>query len=100
MSERPRLLHRHSQHGYTSRPSEALQGEPEAVSADEQAQITRDAQRTAQARERAVIDEALTVIRPQLDLLDQLTDRAVTSSARVLRRQLDQLARLLKAGGR
>lgn len=43
----PRLLHSRSEYGYTSRPSEAMSTEPEAVPADYQAQLSQRARRTA-----------------------------------------------------
>jgi hypothetical protein len=41
--DKPRLLHRISERGYTSIPQEAMNGEPEAIPAEYQAQITSDA---------------------------------------------------------
>ena len=38
-----RLLHRHSEHGYTSRTHEAMNDEPEAVDHDTQRRLTHDA---------------------------------------------------------
>jgi hypothetical protein len=44
-SDRPRLLHRRSQYGYTDRPGDALRGEPEAVPASYQRQLSERARR-------------------------------------------------------
>jgi hypothetical protein len=46
----PRLLHRHSPYGYTSRPAEALPDEPEAVPAAYQDVVTHRAHRDAEQR--------------------------------------------------
>ena len=50
----PRLLHRHSAHGYTSDPSRALFAEPEAISASAQRDLTASSHR---ARAEALVDE-------------------------------------------
>jgi len=90
--EPPRLLAARSQYGYTQRPSEALQGEPEAVSVDEQARLTREAQQAARERERTLIAECSAAIGRELDRLASLPDLGVSSSVRVIRRQLAQMA--------
>lgn len=42
-----RLLHRHSAHGYTDRLDKAMHNEPEAVSAETQAQLSSEARQKA-----------------------------------------------------
>ncbi len=68
MGEDPiRLLHFHSEHGYTDRPAQAMRGEPEAVPASYQRRLSEQAHRREQERLQSawvetahVIDVALT----------------------------------------
>lgn len=88
----PRLLHARSQYGYTTRPSEALSMEPEAVTPDEQRQITRAAQLTAEEREQALLRESRGRIEAELTFLaSQRLDRRTQSHVRAMQRQLAQL---------
>lgn len=90
----PRLLHGRSQYGYTTRASEALTMEPEAVSADEQRQITRAAHQTADEREHELLIAAQDRIGAELDFLAaQRLDRRTASHVRAMQRQLVQLTR-------
>lgn len=89
-----RLLHVRSQHGYTSRVSEGMPGEPEAVSADYQRQLTRRAQADERARDTDRIREATAAMSDALGTLDGV--RGVESQVRAMRRQLAQLRHKLR----
>ena len=91
MVDEPRLLHRRSELGYTNRSVEAANGEPEAVSEDEQARITASAHR----REAGDRHEQWLRIRRELEEhLDELRSTfgsLVANELRALRRELDRL---------
>lgn len=58
MTDEPRLLHKHSQFGYTDSPFNAVPGEAEAVSATFQRQITSEARsRFAELRSEEIARE-------------------------------------------
>jgi hypothetical protein len=88
----PRLLHRHSAHGYTDDPARAMFGEPEAVPADVQAQITAAARRSEHDAMVAGWLERRAAIEREIDwLYSQRLRRDVSSSLRALHRQLDRI---------
>jgi len=94
MGEQPRLLHQRSQYGYTQRPSEAMQHEPEAVSVDEQRRITKDAQRAATERNMQLVELASGRIGGELEALAQLAlPPALASHVRAMRRQVETMRR-------
>jgi hypothetical protein len=98
VSDEPRLLHMRSQYGYTQRPSEAMIGEPEAVSADTQRRLTRDAARAQDERDRELFREAAEHVDV---LLARLEERAgMRSQIRAVRRQLEELGRKLNVSQR
>jgi hypothetical protein len=93
-TERPRLLARRSEHGYTDRPHAALPHEPEAVDAVTQKRITDRAHRRADDRQRAAWREASAQIADALARLRSgRLDPKYTSTLRVIERaraRLDQ----------
>jgi hypothetical protein len=96
-SDRPRLLHRRSEHGYTDRPRDALHGEPEAVPADYQPQLSDRARRDQlelhqQAWQRADrrIGEALDDFQAEAP-----TDLRLNSGVRAVRRASAAVGRRL-----
>jgi hypothetical protein len=95
----PRLLHRHSQFGYTRSVHEGLFAEPEAVSAEEQRRLSEQAQRRAQARRR---DDWAQVRGQLLQLLSQLAarplGRELVNELRAMRRTIDRIDRRVQAG--
>jgi hypothetical protein len=95
--DRPRLLHRRSELGYTDRPARAMISEPEAVPADYQRQLTADAPRRAAARDREVWVASRDRIRVELALLARHRfGRDVSSDLRVLERLVDRLDQLIR----
>ena len=99
MPDAPRLLHRDSAHGYTSNPSHALRGEPEAVPEGDQDRLTLAA---AANERRARVEEwqrrRETIQREINWLYSQRLRRNVRSQLRALQRQLDRLDRLVDRG--
>lgn len=89
-------MHRRSELGYTDRPQHGLAGEPEAVPADYQRQLTRDAPRRAAARDQEVWSTCRDRITAELAVLRRHRfARDVTSDLRVIERQLERVDRLL-----
>lgn len=87
-AEELRLLHKTM--GYTSNPHEALAHEPEAISAEEQAELTR-------RRERDVVDTRRREWkrcreRIEAELREVRLPRELGSDVRVLLRQLDRIS--------
>jgi hypothetical protein len=93
----PRLLARRSELGYTPRTAQALNGEPEAVSAGEQGELTRQAAHRADERERALWRNRRDVIAGQLEHAHRELDRSIASDLRVIERQLERITRKLRA---
>jgi hypothetical protein len=92
MSELPRLLAARSEYGYTDRPDRAMRDEPEAVSADAQRQMTRQAALGAAAEARADWHERQARIKAELALVaGQAYARGLSPELRVLERQLLKL---------
>jgi hypothetical protein len=96
--DRPRLLARRSEHGYTDRPALALPLEPEAIDEETQRRQTLSARRREQARLRAAFDETSAKINGSLDELSSRVAlppgarsgvRAVRRSTAALGRRLD-----------
>ena len=96
MTDTPRLLHRHSEHGYTDRPEQALNGEPEAVTAAEQRRLTADAKQRATDRERDAWHRFQSIVVPELATLNLALDRGHASDLRALARQLERIDRKLR----
>ena len=96
MSDDPRLLHAKSEYGYTSQPTEALNGEPEAVPADYQQRLSRDAKSSDRERQLEALRAAIGEIEPALEALARLKlDRDLRSTTRAMERQLRQLKQLV-----
>lgn len=92
VTDEPRLLAARSELGYVTHTHQALPDEPEAVSADEQRRITRDAQLDERERQRAAVHDALDVVRPALaELCRTKLDKRLLSCVRAMQRQCDQL---------
>lgn len=100
VGDRPRLLASRSEQGYTSSRIEALPGEPEAVSEEEQASITRAVRRGEQERLRREWRQTSTTINGELDrLLAAVTlDPGQRNGVRAIRRSTDALGRRLGFG--
>lgn len=77
--DRPRLLHRRSEHGYTEEPALALPREPEAISAQQNERKATEANARDKARAQAVWDEHLA---PILIVLDQYDEHPSSVPAR------------------
>jgi hypothetical protein len=91
-ADQPRLLHRHSQYGYTDRPERALYREPEAVSVEAQEQLTLSARRAEHAQQVEQWRERRAAIAREVAwLYSQRFRRDVGSSVRALERQLERL---------
>jgi hypothetical protein len=99
-SQRPRLLAQRSEYGYTGSALDAMPGEPEAISEEEQASITR-AVRNAE-RERLLREWRRTsaTINDSLDRLCNAVslDPRQRSGVRAVRRSTDALGRRLGFG--
>ena len=67
-ADAPRLLHKHSQHGYTANPGDAMPHEPEAIPAALQDHYSQDARRRDRARKLAAFTEARAIIDATLDV--------------------------------
>jgi hypothetical protein len=88
----PRLLARNSANGYVTHTSRALAGEPEAVSASVQDELTRDAARAARDRDRREWAQARDRLEREVAwLYSRRFDRDVTTQIRALQRQVDRL---------
>jgi hypothetical protein len=100
VGDRPRLLASRSEQGYTSSAIEALPAEPEAVSEEEQAALTR-AVRNAE-RERLLREwrQTRATINGELDRLSAAVslDHGQRSGVRAVRRSTDALGRRLGFG--
>jgi hypothetical protein len=94
----PRLLHIRSQHGYTSSMAEALAHEPEAVTADEQRELTKRAHASTAARDRELIEGCAQRISVELSALSTgARSRRVSSHVRAMQRQVSILRDLARA---
>lgn len=97
MGDRPRLLAQRSEQGYTSSAIESLPGEPEAVSEQEQASITRAARQAERERLLGEWRQASATINGALDrlLAAASLDPGARSGVRAIRRSTDALGRRL-----
>jgi hypothetical protein len=84
-----RLLALRSELGYTDRIDRALPDEPEAVSADDQRRLTRDARHV----ERALFVEARDSMRAALTLLSGASFKRIENDVRLISRTLDRMDR-------
>jgi hypothetical protein len=99
-ADRPRLLHRRSEHGYTHVVHEALPGEPEAVSAAEQAAMSRRAREAQRARARQEWERADAQIHDAVNGFRQRAGhvpRGAESGVRAVLRASEQVGRRLQA---
>jgi hypothetical protein len=96
-SDRPRLLHRRSEHGYTDRPRDALHGEPEAVPASYQRHLCEEARRGELEQRRRAWRRADERIGEALDdfQAEVPTDPRLTSGVRAVRRASAAVGRRL-----
>jgi hypothetical protein len=96
-SDRPHLLAQRSELGYTASLGEAMPGEPEAISPEEQERQTRAAQRGEQERLRREWRQTSATINDALDRLASAVrlDPSAWSSVRAVRRSTDALGRRL-----
>jgi len=95
VSDRPRLLHRRSEVGYTDRLREALPDEPEAVDTDTQRHLTRQAGRRRDDRRRDCWSTARGQLEEAVHELRQAFGPEVAPELRGIRREIDRLARKL-----
>lgn len=95
MQEHPRLLHARSEHGYTSRQAEALPGEPEAVSAETQRRLTRQAGDRASQRRRSEWLAVRDRWAVELEQLLRSYGREAGEELRLLQRGLERVDRKL-----
>jgi hypothetical protein len=78
--------------GYVDHPVRGLRGEPQALTADEQDQVTRQAAQVARDRDRETWVEARTDLQRRIDwLYSQRFARDVHVQLAALQRQLDRL---------
>jgi hypothetical protein len=90
-----RLLARRSEFGYTDRVDRAMNGEPEAVSREEQHRITAEAQFRARRREALIWLEIRGRIERDLGYLQDQFGPQIANELRAMRRELDRLGRRL-----
>jgi hypothetical protein len=92
VEETMRFLHRSAAHGYTANPALAMHGEPEAVSAEYQKQIARE------ARLRHALDRQLVFRAEKKKILESLaTVRDLAHGNHVTNRRVRNLERELEA---
>jgi len=96
-SDRPRLLAQRSEQGYTGSAYEAMPGEPEAVSEEEQRNLTRAVRDAEEERLRREWRQAEATINGELDRLSAAVslDPGARSGVRAVRRSTDALGRRL-----
>jgi hypothetical protein len=95
--DQPRLLHRHSEYGYTDRLSRAMTVEPKAVHRQTQAGLTEQAARRDAAHRRQRFQELLRRLLGDLKALRSEFPQ-VSKEARSIRRELDRASRALDGG--
>jgi hypothetical protein len=95
--QRPRLLARRSEVGYTETTMRAMPGEPEAVTADEQETITRRAHADADARRRDQAKAILTGLGAAVDAIETIFGDAALEEVRAMRRELARIERKVSA---
>jgi hypothetical protein len=97
MPDAPRLLHRRSEHAYTSDPTRALGDAGEAVPADTQIELTARVHRTERQQQLDEWARRKASIQRQIDWLQsQRFRRDVRSELRALQRQVDRLDKRLR----
>jgi len=95
--DRPRLLASRSEVGYVDSTRRALVDEPEAVSAEEQAHLTRQAHVAGSRRRRREWQAIRGCLEEQADALKTRFGPEVSNELRELRRTIDRLERKLAA---
>ena len=92
-----RLLHKHSSHGYTSNPAQALPGAGEAITAAEQDELTARSHRTARQQQLNEWQRRKAAMQREIDwLTSQRFRRDVRSEVRALQRQVDSVDKRLR----
>ena len=92
MGDNPRLLHKNSQHAYTTDPTRAMRGEPEAISEQAAAELEHKAALERAQRDRAEWQRCRSTIVRQLDWLYSRREAFDTNSQRrALQRQLERI---------
>ena len=90
--DQPRFLHRHSAHSYTHNPAMAMWNEPEALSKQDQEEITARAHRRHREHQVTIWKTQRTVLEQALDALFRARfDNKVIRQLRSFQRQLDRL---------
>jgi hypothetical protein len=94
-SEQPRFLHRDVAQAYTTNPVLAVPREPEALTANEQAELTRRVHVEAAGRRRAAWTAASAQIAQALDEFAGrgYADRRIASGLRAVRRAAESVGR-------
>lgn len=95
----PRLLHARSEFGYTDRLVQALRDEPEAVPADFQLELTRQAARRALNRRRAAWLHSRPELDRHLEFLRAELGPEFASDLRAAGRIFERMDRALAASG-
>jgi hypothetical protein len=95
--DRPRLLHARSEFGYTDRSHCALPGEPEAVPADYQAELTWRSRREHEQRLRREWERAHSTIRSAVETFRESgpIDKPIWNATRAVERAADAVSRRL-----
>jgi hypothetical protein len=96
VEDKPRLLARRSEYGYTDRAQSALPAEPEAVPADYQRHLTAQAHRRAENLVRREWQRTLVTINDALDRFASTCSPAeprIASGLRAIRRSAQALDR-------
>ena len=92
MTDAPRLLHRRSEHAYTSDPTRALTDAGEAVPLETQAELTARAHRSQRQTQLDEWGQRRQAIQRELNwLISQRFQSDVRSQLRALQRQVDRL---------
>ena len=98
MTDTPRLLHRRSEHAYTSDPTRALTDAGEAVPEDAQLAITARSHRSARQTQLTEWADSKTALERQVNWLEaQRFHRDIRSEVRALQRQIDRLDQRLRS---
>jgi hypothetical protein len=92
----PRLLHRRLEAGYTDKPMLAAAGEPEAVDAETQEQLTRQSQRREDSRRNANWHEIRGQLQATIDEIARAFGTVASEELRDFRRGIDRLNRKLR----
>lgn len=92
-----RLLALRSEHAYTDRLDRAMPDEPEAVSEEDQRELTRTAQRVQHERDRLQWLAARNSIERSLDMLDLPAFAHVEHDLRAIRRILERVEKRVAA---